>query len=66
MTNKKKYKIGDIVRLKSGGPSMTVRGFTSELEELLECQWFAGDKLQFGVFHPDAVEPDAEKSCLSK
>jgi uncharacterized protein YodC (DUF2158 family) len=60
MANKKKYKTGDIVRLKSGGPSMTVEEITGMLQDHLECHWFAGDKLNFGIFHLDAVEPDEE------
>lgn len=41
-----KFKIGDLVRLKSGGPKMTV---TSEPKPELapndvHCKWFAGEK----------------------
>jgi len=47
-------KIGDTVRLKSGGPLMTVtyaEGIT------LECTWFdSSEKMQFGKFHTEAVE----------
>ncbi len=53
-----KFKIGDVVQLKSGGPEMTVYGIIGEtnLKEAIEvaaksfypegsvlCQWFAGD-----------------------
>ena len=43
-----RFKVGDIVQLKSGGPKMTVE------EELgsgdIRCQWFAGSKLSWGDF----------------
>jgi uncharacterized protein YodC (DUF2158 family) len=32
------FKLGDIVRLKSGGPKMTVIG--GELSNVLQCAWF--------------------------
>lgn len=32
--------VGDLVRLKSGGPSMTVNGFSSDPEERVICAWF--------------------------
>lgn len=58
---KMNFKVGDIVRLKSGGPSMTVKGYRMSLinkEEEMICQWFSGDKLQTGVFNPDSVEEE--------
>jgi uncharacterized protein YodC (DUF2158 family) len=49
-----KFKIGDLVQLKSGGPTMIVK------EEVyggdLKCQWFSGKKLEEGDFHPDTLE----------
>lgn len=47
-----KFKIGDIVQLKSGGPKMTV---THVLEEVVNTAWFAGNKKEVGVFPFDAV-----------
>jgi uncharacterized protein YodC (DUF2158 family) len=43
MTEEHKFKIGDVVRLKSGGPNMTVAnydlyGYDSEKKYL--CTWF--------------------------
>lgn len=60
-----KYKIGDIVKLKSGGPEMTVRKVDSNMGgEFLgsyRCQWFAGKKLDAGVFPEESlVEVPAE------
>lgn len=52
MSNSKsnqKLEIGDVVKLKSGGPKMTV---TSVEEESFHCYWFAGeyDKVHFDHF----------------
>ena len=55
-------KKGDIVRLKSGGPKMTVVGigkygyYTEEIGA--KCQWFTGaktDELKEGVFELEAI-----------
>ncbi len=50
-------KIGDTVRLKSGGPQMTVNSIE---DNVIKCQWFDGNNLKEGVFHKDQleVEPD--------
>jgi uncharacterized protein YodC (DUF2158 family) len=51
--------IGDVVVLKSGGPKMTVasdwRGEKSAGRKF-QIRWFAGDKLEWGVFHEAEVE----------
>jgi len=49
------FKAGDIVRLKSGGPDMTVSGLTYTKDELV-CKWFGGKKLEEGHFPPQAIE----------
>ncbi|MGO8582988.1 DUF2158 domain-containing protein [Rhizobium ruizarguesonis] len=42
---------GWVVKLKSGGPLMTVTGHeTDEYGEKVYCQWF-GDKEQARIFH---------------
>ena len=43
------FKTGDVVQLKSGGPKMTVRDYSSDGTGL-HCQWFAGSKLESGYF----------------
>lgn len=48
-----KFVIGDIVKLKSGGPEMTVQ---SHRESYYTCQWFAGKKLENGRFPEDSLE----------
>ncbi|WP_222832266.1 YodC family protein [Pseudomonas sp. SC3(2021)] len=47
------FKTGDVVKLKSGGPDMSVK---SENGKHLTCQWFAGKKLEQGIFHIDTLE----------
>jgi len=47
------FKIGDTVTLKSGGPIMTVEEILSNNH--VRCQWFAGKKLESGVFPPDSL-----------
>ena len=49
------FKIGDIVRLKSGGPDMTVNELPDQYNGY-RCQWFAGKKLERGIFEPDAIQ----------
>lgn len=47
-------KSGDTVRLKSGGPLMTIQSWTGNF---CNCSWFDGTELKFGRFHPDSVVP---------
>jgi len=41
-----KFELGDVVRLKSGGPAMTVNRVKTETENMVETVWFdtAGQK----------------------
>lgn len=59
MVNKTKYKVGDIVRLRSGGPEMTVQAIPDDREfrDQYLCQWFAGKKLENGNFKEESLEP---------
>lgn len=54
-----KFKVGDSVCLKSGGPEMTVSREMSGGEIL--CQWFAGKKLEKGVFPPESLEKSTDE-----
>lgn len=61
MGKKEDFKIGDTVKLISGGPTMTVK--KNDYDEV-ECQWFAGKKLASGYFPPGSltkVKADEEK-----
>lgn len=63
MSKEPQYHVGTIVKLKSGGPDMTVRGVTAASGNVLRCQWFAGKKLESGDFPINSlelVEPDAK------
>ncbi|CAI8881742.1 DUF2158 domain-containing protein [Pseudomonas sp. IT-196MI5] len=62
MSTEIEFTIGDIVKLKSGGPDMTVKGFRAS-SDIFTCQWFAGKKLEQGEFRPHSlvlVEPNPE------
>lgn len=49
-------KVGDTVRLKSGGPLMTIQWCNAEE---CKCQWFDDKhKLQVGAFKVEQVEKD--------
>jgi uncharacterized protein YodC (DUF2158 family) len=47
------YEVGDVVRLKSGGPKMTV---TEVNRPNVVCSWFDGNELSYGTFDAMAVE----------
>ncbi|MGC2970456.1 YodC family protein [Paraburkholderia aspalathi] len=55
-----KFKIGDIVQLKSGGPEMTVQSIPSSTSSSYRCQWFAGKKLESGPFPEESLKPVTE------
>ncbi|CRM12723.1 putative small protein [Pseudomonas sp. 24 E 13] len=48
------FKVGEIVKLKSGGPDMTVRAYRLS-NNLYTCQWFAGKKLDQGEFRTESL-----------
>jgi uncharacterized protein YodC (DUF2158 family) len=51
--SKQKFRPGDIVQLKSGGPIMTVD--TEEKSEI-GCLWFAESELRNGRFSPTSLK----------
>lgn len=59
-----KFKAGDIVKLKIGSPSMTVKGNATTHSEHVavlipdkyECMWSDGKKTQTAVFREDAIQ----------
>jgi len=60
MSNSKsnqELKIGDTVRLKSGGPKMTVAKLEDKYGQIY-CVWFAGeyDKVYHDYFQPDTLQ----------
>lgn len=52
------FKSGDIVRLNSGGPRMTVKEYKFGT---VVCQWFTGGKLQEGVFAEASIKLSLKK-----
>jgi uncharacterized protein YodC (DUF2158 family) len=57
-----RFKAGDVVRLKSGGPKMTViryGKFNNNQHETLECQWFdAQNVLKYATFEECVLQPE--------
>lgn len=57
-------KIGDVVRLKSGGPAMTVTHTGNAQETRCRCSWFAGNEAMSGHFPAEALEPEGrDRHC---
>jgi uncharacterized protein YodC (DUF2158 family) len=56
MAIQSKFAVGDIVKLKSGGPEMTVQTLPEPPAKSYRCQWFAGKKLEAGSFPADSLE----------
>ncbi len=55
MAKQSTFNLGDIVKLKAGGPEMAVQiDFDGKT---YRCQWFAGKKLESGVFPVESLEP---------
>ena len=58
MSQQQTFRVGQIVRLKSGGPNMAIRvehqNTTGDI--FYSCQWFAGKKLEDGRFPVDSLE----------
>jgi uncharacterized protein YodC (DUF2158 family) len=59
------WKIGDQVQLKSGGPVMTVQEKMTSSPSY-RCQWFAGKKLESGVFPSESLRAAAPPPPPSK
>lgn len=62
MSKTNTYNLGDILKLKSGGPDMTVKeviinSMRDEFSGSYRCQWFAGKKLDMGVFPQESLLP---------
>lgn len=57
MPSQAAFKIGDIVKLKSGGPAMTVQAINESENSgiYFQCQWFAGKKLEVGSFRGESL-----------
>ncbi|VTU22942.1 putative small protein [Variovorax sp. PBL-H6] len=49
------FKLGERVQLNVGGPTMSVKRITTGTPPNYECQWFAGKKLDSGIFAPEQL-----------
>lgn len=52
-----KFKVGQVVQLRSGGPEMTVSDISDVMgnKEKVRCQWFGGRKLEGGTFPEESL-----------
>ena len=53
MAAKRKFVVGDVVRLKSGSPQMTVNNV---YDEYVNTAWFVEGKVLTSSFHPITLE----------
>lgn len=59
----KKFSVGQVVQLRSGGPEMTVSDRDFGDEDHVWCQWFGGRKLEQGRFPvASLIVPDPEEA----
>lgn len=56
MAKASQFEVGTIVKLKSGGPDMTIKGNANTNGTHAMCQWFAGKKLEQGSFPIESLE----------
>jgi uncharacterized protein YodC (DUF2158 family) len=50
------HKVGDVVRLKSGGPKMTVDNTNYMHSGLTRCVWFSGNEVRYDNFSEESLE----------
>lgn len=50
-----RFKLGDVVRLKSGGPDMTIGGLHPDTG-IISVVFFNEKEMNGGVFHQDAIQ----------
>lgn len=58
---KESFSVGDLVKLKSGGPVMTVKSIDIVSGFDYCCQWFSGKKLETGNFDKRSLLPATEE-----
>lgn len=59
-----KFKTGDLVQLKSGGPCMTVRGYEPADSNEVVCEWFDGNVRHEKAFNQDMLNNYAAYSPI--
>jgi uncharacterized protein YodC (DUF2158 family) len=63
------FKPGDVVRLKSGGPAMTIEGigqYGFDQEEKVLCVWFIRDVKKQDTFLLSSLEKDEPRQASIK
>lgn len=60
-----KFPVGSRVKLKIASPTMIVKAIGTT-GGYVECQWFAGKKLESGRFAPEALVSDEEDPAAPK
>lgn len=54
------FKVGDVVRLRSGGPEMTVTATNLGESKNLRCEWFESGSVKISTFPAAALEKAAD------
>ena len=49
------FKVGDIIRLKSGGEKMTIKHIGFPHEDQIQCQWFDNKSTKLECFYPEML-----------
>ena len=52
-----KFKKGDVVQLKSGGPEMTISGTSRHSEKAYLCVWFINNLKKSDTFDGETLKP---------
>jgi uncharacterized protein YodC (DUF2158 family) len=67
------FKVGDVVRVISGGLWMTVESFDDEAGNTVRCKWFEGKNRYEEVFakelielHPADLDPSKRKQLIEE
>ena len=64
MAQSDSFSNGDVVRLRSGGPIMTVMDKVFGMDHYV-CQWFVGEALHYGTFPAVSLEKTDETTGTS-
>lgn len=59
-------KVGDVVRLKSGGPKMTVSSTMPTVSATITCIWFVGNGEVWGNIQTGYFEPASLRKVVKK
>ncbi len=51
------FEVGDVVRLKSGSPSMTIESIDAEG---INCAWFVNDEVHYNYFNKEMIAKDGD------